>query len=57
MVYLSDVSRVLPETLEWMSQRPIDVLVVDALYKSRPHPTHFSLPQVGLDEAPLGSRL
>ena len=45
VVYLSDVSRVPPETLEWLARRPIDVLVVDALYKDKPHPTHFSLPE------------
>jgi hypothetical protein len=45
VVYLSDVSRVPPETMEWLARRPIDVLVVDALYKDRPHPTHFSLPE------------
>ena len=45
VVYLSDVSRVPPETLEWLAKRPIAVLVVDAMYKDKPHPTHFSLPE------------
>mmetsp|Transcript_2556 Transcript_2556/g.5324 ORF Transcript_2556/g.5324 Transcript_2556/m.5324 type:complete len:352 (-) Transcript_2556:313-1368(-) len=45
VVYLSDVSRVLPETERFLKQRPIDVLIVDALFKERRHSTHFSLPE------------
>ena len=45
-VYLSDVSRIPEATLRALTEGPpIDVLVVDALFKVRRHTTHFSLPQ------------
>eukprot|EP01041_Mallomonas_annulata_P000560 gene560-1076_t len=44
--YISDISRMLPATMETISSRtPISLLVVDALFFSREHPTHFSLEQ------------
>lgn len=46
VVYLSDVSRVPPETENYLlGLGQIDVLIVDALFKERKHPTHFSLPE------------
>ena len=45
VVYISDVSRVIPETLEKIKEAPVDVLVLDALCLTFQHPTHFSLEQ------------
>lgn len=47
VVYLSDISRMLPETEEFILEKlpPIDVLVVDSLNWDRPNPTHFSFRQ------------
>ncbi|KAJ9450532.1 putative hydrolase [Diplonema papillatum] len=46
LVYLSDVSTIPEETHKFLSEgKRIDVFVVDALFKHRPHNTHFSLPQ------------
>jgi phosphoribosyl 1,2-cyclic phosphodiesterase len=45
VVYISDISRMIPETLEIIKSEPVDVLVVDALCLTYQHPTHFSLEQ------------
>jgi hypothetical protein len=47
VVYLSDISRMLPETEQFIKEKlpPIDVLVVDSLNWSRANPTHFSFEQ------------
>jgi phosphoribosyl 1,2-cyclic phosphodiesterase len=47
VVYLSDISRMVPETLECILQRlpPTDILVVDALMWHGENPVHFSLDQ------------
>lgn len=40
--YISDVSRVPPESMEFLQEQgPIQLLVCDALTRSRKHPTHF----------------
>jgi len=43
--YISDISRMLPETLSEIKSAPVDVLVLDALCLNFKHPTHFSLEQ------------
>ena len=43
--YLSDISRMLPETLVKIKENDIDLLIVDALFVSSPHPFHYSLKQ------------
>jgi len=46
VVYLSDISRMLPETLEYITTKlpqPTDVLVLDSLHPERKNPVHFSL--------------
>jgi phosphoribosyl 1,2-cyclic phosphodiesterase len=45
VVYLSDISRILPETLDFIRDRlpQTDILVVDALHPSKRNPVHFSL--------------
>lgn len=45
VVYLSDISRILPETLNFIRYRlpQTDILVVDALHPSKRNPVHFSL--------------
>jgi phosphoribosyl 1,2-cyclic phosphodiesterase len=47
VVYISDVSRCLPETLEFIKTKlpPTTILIVDALLPDNPHPVHFSLKQ------------
>ena len=47
VVYISDVSRMIDETMEFIQERlpPTDILVVDALLWHRTHATHFSLDQ------------
>lgn len=47
VVYLSDISRMLPETEHFIIEKlpPIDVLVVDSLTWDSPNPTHYSLKQ------------
>lgn len=47
VVYLSDISRMLPETEEFILEKlpPIDVLVVDSLNWDRSNSTHFSFRQ------------
>jgi phosphoribosyl 1,2-cyclic phosphodiesterase len=47
VLYLSDISRMIPETLEFIlnSLPPTDILIVDALRWHQPNPTHFSLDQ------------
>jgi phosphoribosyl 1,2-cyclic phosphodiesterase len=42
--YISDISRMLPETLEVIKNEPeLDVLILDALLKNVSHPTHQSM--------------
>ena len=51
VVYLSDISRMLPETEAFILDRlpPTDVLIIDSLLVDRAHPVHFSLRQaIGL---------
>lgn len=43
--YLSDISRMLPATLETISGRHIELLIVDALHVHHGHPFHFSMQQ------------
>jgi phosphoribosyl 1,2-cyclic phosphodiesterase len=52
-VYLSDVSEIIPETLEFLldpKKKQIDVLMIDALYLDKCHGTHMNLEAV-LQEA------
>lgn len=41
--YLSDISRMLPKTLDIIRERHIDLLIVDALLMVRSHPFHYSM--------------
>lgn len=41
VVYLSDVSRISPELMALLIERPIDVLFLDSLYRTKTHNTHF----------------
>jgi phosphoribosyl 1,2-cyclic phosphodiesterase len=41
--YLSDVSRVLPETLKILEDSRIDLLIVDSLHYEIKNPVHFSV--------------
>lgn len=46
VVYLSDISRILPETLEYIQStlsQPTHILVLDALLLDGTNPTHFNL--------------
>ena len=47
VVYLSDISRMLPETEQFIKEKlpPTDVLVIDSLNWSRTNPTHLSFEQ------------
>lgn len=47
IVYLSDISRMLPETLDYIQNElpPTDILIVDSLHDVGTHPVHFSLEQ------------
>jgi phosphoribosyl 1,2-cyclic phosphodiesterase len=47
VVYLSDISRMKDETLEYIQTKlpPTDIFVVDTLLEDRVHPVHFSLKQ------------
>lgn len=45
IVYISDVSRVIPETMDHIKESQVDVLVIDALCLTFKHPTHYSLDQ------------
>jgi phosphoribosyl 1,2-cyclic phosphodiesterase len=47
IVYLSDISRMVPETLEYIQQQlpPTDIFICDALLWHEPHSVHFSLEQ------------
>lgn len=50
--YLSDISRMLPETMEAIQMQEIDLLIIDSLFISTSHGFHFSL-----DEAIALSKL
>lgn len=45
VVYLSDISRILPETLDYIQKKlpATDVLVLDALHPDRKTPVHYNL--------------
>ena len=47
VLYLSDISRMVPETLAFIRQKlpPTDILVVDALLLRGENPVHFNLEQ------------
>ncbi|KAL7555454.1 hypothetical protein ACA910_020182 [Epithemia clementina (nom. ined.)] len=47
VVYVSDISRMLPETLQYIQTKlpPTDILVVDALHPSKTNPCHYSVEQ------------
>ena len=47
VVYLSDLSKMVPETLEYIQQHlpPTDVLIIDSLLWHKDHPVHYSLDQ------------
>lgn len=47
VVYLSDISRMIPETLDYIQNKlpPTDLLIVDTLLPEFVHPVHFSLEQ------------
>ena len=47
VVYLSDISRMLPETEDYILNKlpPTDVLIIDSLLVERNHPVHYSLKQ------------
>ena len=47
VVYLSDISRMVPKTLEYIQNElpPTDVLIIDSLLWEKPHPVHFSMEQ------------
>ena len=48
VVYLSDISRMVPKTLEFIQTKlpPTDILIVDSLYWDKQIPVHFSMEQV-----------
>eukprot|EP00752_Nemacystus_decipiens_P001730 g1673.t1 len=55
--YISDVSRVPPESMEFLQkQGPLQLLVCDALTRSQTHPTHFSVEDSVILAAQLKSR-
>jgi phosphoribosyl 1,2-cyclic phosphodiesterase len=45
VVYLSDISRMLPETLDYIQNTlpPTDILIVDSLHATGGHPVHYSM--------------
>jgi len=47
VVYLSDISKMIPETLEFIRKKlpPTDILIVDALLFKGTNPVHFNLDQ------------
>ncbi|KAL3522772.1 hypothetical protein ACH5RR_015606 [Cinchona calisaya] len=48
VAYISDVSRILPTTQHYISKdsdRQLDLLIIDTLYKKGSHNTHFCFPQ------------
>ena len=47
VLYLSDISRMLPETMTFIHDHlpPTDILVIDALHPTRRNPVHYSLEQ------------
>lgn len=47
VVYLSDISRMIPETEKFILEKlpPTDILIVDSLNMKGTHPVHFSLEQ------------
>lgn len=47
VVYISDISKMVPETLDFIQKSlpPTDVLIVDSLLPNKPHIVHFSLEQ------------
>ncbi len=48
VVYLSDISRMIPETEDYILNKlpqPTDILIIDSLLMKESHPVHFSLEQ------------
>ena len=45
IVYISDISRMLPEGLALIKQKAVTLLIVDALFLRRTYFSHFNLPQ------------
>jgi phosphoribosyl 1,2-cyclic phosphodiesterase len=45
IVYISDISRILPESLHLIKQKEVSILIVDALFLRRTYFSHFNLPQ------------
>jgi len=48
VVYLSDISRMIPKTQEFILKnlpQPTDILIIDSLNMEKDHPVHFSLRQ------------
>lgn len=47
IVYISDVSKMVPETMEYIQTKlpPTDILIVDCLLPEFEHPVHYSLEQ------------
>lgn len=47
VVYISDISKMIPETLDYILKTlpPTDILIVDSLLPEHPHPVHFNLQQ------------
>ena len=43
--YISDVSRIPGDTMKLIKSSPVDILVIDALFKNRKYFSHFSLPE------------
>jgi len=42
VVYLSDVSKIPTETMDFLQSKPIDILIIDALFKTGSYNTHMS---------------
>ena len=47
ILYISDISRMVPETMEYIMKKlpSTDIFIVDSLLPNRPHSVHFSLEQ------------
>ncbi|GKZ00117.1 hypothetical protein MPSEU_000965800 [Mayamaea pseudoterrestris] len=43
VVYLSDISRMLPSTLDYILDKPTDILIVDALHEAESNAVHYTL--------------
>ena len=45
VVYLSDLSLLMPATLSYLQEIPIDILVIDAIFVVAEYGSHLNLPQ------------